>query len=131
MVTVLPTELRVVEILSVTERCAISMTKERPMASPRMRMIDIALVALRKALRTPLDRAFTCYSSVEAGSGAWSLYAVDRIALVMRLIPSDNLSGLEWTLPPPALLTSGICHGPLSVVKLVDRIGEYPGHHAA
>ena len=54
MLTVLPTELSVEATLSVTVRWAISMTRARPMASPRMRMIDTVLVALRNALRMPL-----------------------------------------------------------------------------
>jgi hypothetical protein len=41
MVTVLPTELSVVATYSVTERCAIRMTKERPIASPRMSTTEV------------------------------------------------------------------------------------------
>src|ERR1700691_5054266 len=41
MVTVLPIELSVVATLPVTEWCAISMTKDRPITSPRMRTTEI------------------------------------------------------------------------------------------
>ncbi len=59
MVTVLPTEPSVAATLSLTERCAISMTKARPMDSPRIRMIETVRVALRNALRMPLPAVVT------------------------------------------------------------------------
>ena len=54
MFTVLPTEPSVEATLSPTERSAVSMTKARPIASPRITMIETVRVALRNALRKPL-----------------------------------------------------------------------------
>jgi hypothetical protein len=57
IVTVLPIELSVVATLPVTELFAISMTKDKPIASPRIPATEIVRTALRKAFRMPLPTA--------------------------------------------------------------------------
>ncbi|HUJ07320.1 MAG TPA: hypothetical protein VLX31_14520 [Streptosporangiaceae bacterium] len=71
MDTVLPTELSVAATLSLTVRCALSMTKDRPIASPRMRMTETARVALRNAFRAPLVTVFTWRHSSRRDAVPW------------------------------------------------------------